>query len=116
MKRDPKFRREGTDIYTEEDISYVEAILGTTIKADTLDGKIDVKIPQGTQPEQKLRLRGKGAPKLGNADVRGDAYITVKVKIPTAVAGKEKELVEQLAKTLADKKGGGFFGGFGGNS
>lgn len=115
VKRDPKFRREGTDVYTEESISYLDAILGTTIKADTLDGKIDVKIPQGTQPEQKLRLKGKGAPKLGNSEIRGDAYITVKVKIPTAVAGKEKELVEQIAKTVADgKKTGGFFGGFGG--
>jgi molecular chaperone DnaJ len=51
---------------------------GTTIKADTVDGKTEVKIPSGTQPEQKLRLKGKGAPKLGS-EVRGDAFITIKV-------------------------------------
>jgi molecular chaperone DnaJ len=96
VKRDPRFKRDGVDVYTEEEISYTEAILGTTVKATTLDGDMDVKIPIGTQPEQKLRLKGKGIPKLGASDVRGDAYITVKVKIPTTVSGKEKELVEQI--------------------
>lgn len=114
VKRDAKFKRDGTEIYSEEEISYYDAILGTTIKADTVDGKLDVKIPSGTQPEQKLRLRGKGAPKLGNADVRGDAFITVKVKIPSNVSGKEKELIEQIASdNNKDKsKTGGFFSGF----
>lgn len=114
VKRDPKFKREGNDIYTDEEVSYVDAILGSTIKADTVDGKMDVKIPPGTQPEQRLRLKGKGSPKLGSADVRGDAFLTVKVKIPTSVSGKEKELVEQIA-ALSEGKKGGFFGGFGGN-
>jgi len=112
VKRDPKFRREGMEIYSEEEISYVDAILGTTIKADTVDGKLEVKIPAGTQPEQKLRLRNKGAPKLGT-DFRGDAFITVKVKIPSGVSGKEKELVEQIAELQEKKKSGGFFSGFG---
>lgn len=113
VKRDNKFRREGTDIFTDEEISYVDAILGTTISADTVDGKMDLKIAAGTQPEQKLRLRGKGAPKLGT-DVRGDAYITVKIKIPTNISGKEKELVEQIAEITEKKKSsGGFFSGFG---
>jgi len=44
VKRDPKFKREGTEIYTEEEISYTEAILGTTIKADTVDGKTEVMV------------------------------------------------------------------------
>lgn len=105
VKRDPRFKRDGVDVYTEEEISYTEAILGTTVKAETLDGKMDVKIPVGTQPEQKLRLRGKGIPKLGASDVRGDAYITVKVKIPTGISGKEKELVEQIDKLNGGRGG-----------
>jgi len=114
VKRDPKFKRDGTDIYSEEEISYVEAILGSVIKADTVDGKMEMKIPAGTQPEQKLRIRGKGATKLGT-DIRGDAYITVKVKIPQTVSGKEKELIEQIADVTDVKKKtqGGFFSGFG---
>jgi molecular chaperone DnaJ len=111
VKKDPKFRREGIDIYTEVDVPYYEAILGASVSADTVDGKTEVKIPAGTQPEQKLRLRGKGATKLGT-DFRGDQFITVKVKIPTNVGGKEKELIESISK-LGDKKGGIF--GFGGN-
>jgi molecular chaperone DnaJ len=102
VTRDGRFKRDGIDVYTEEEIDYTEAILGTTVKADTLDGKMDVKIPVGTQPEQKLRLKGKGIPKLGSSDVRGDAYITVKVKIPSGVSGKEKELVQEL-QTITGK-------------
>ena len=112
VKRDPKYRRDGIDLYTEEEISYADAILGATIKADTVDGKLEVKVPAGTQPEQKLRLRNKGVPKLGTQDFRGDQFITVKVKIPQAVSGKEKELIEEIASLYNDnKKGGkGFFG------
>ena len=112
MKRDPKFKRDGIDIYTDEEISYYDAILGVTVKVDTVDGKMEVKIPPGTQPEQKIRLRNKGAVKLGT-EARGDAFVTVKVKIPQNVSGKEKELIEQIAKE-AGSKGPGFFGGFGG--
>ena len=103
MKSDAKFKRDGTEIFTEEEISYTDAILGITIKADTVDGKAEVKIPAGTQPNQKLRLKGKGAPKLGT-EIRGDAFLTVKVKIPTNVSGKEKELVEQISELTSDKK------------
>ena len=112
VKRDPRFRREGTEIYTEEDISYVGAILGTTVKAETVDGKVEVKIPAGTQPDQKLRLKGKGIPRLGS-DQRGDQYITVKVKIPKDVGGKEKELVQKLAELEAKGNGSGGKGFFG---
>lgn len=115
VKRDPKFKRDGIDIYTDEEISYFDAILGTTIKADTVDGKMDVKIPTGTQPEQKIRLRGKGAPKLGS-ETRGDAFITVKVKIPASISGKEKELIEAIAELNNSTKKSGFFGGFGGST
>lgn len=103
VKRDQKFSRDGADILSNEEITYFEAILGTTIKADTVDGKVDLKIPQGTQPEQQLRLKGKGAPKLGS-DQRGDAFITIKVKIPNNISGKEKELIEQIEE-YSKKKG-----------
>ena len=112
VKRDPRFRREGTEIYTEEEISYVGAILGTTVEAETVDGKVEVKIPPGTQPDQKLRLRGKGIPRLGTEE-RGDQYITVKVGIPKEVSGKEKELIEQVAALEGTKKGDGKKGFFG---
>ena len=111
VRKDPRFRRDGMEIYTEESISYVNAILGTTVQAETVDGTVEVKIPQGTQPDQKLRLKGKGIPRLGSSDQRGDQYITVKVQIPKDVGGQERKLVEQL-RELEEKGGGGkgFFG------
>ena len=115
VKKDQKFRREGIDIFTNEEISYFDAILGTTINADTVDGKLEVKIPVGTQPDQKIRIRGKGAPKLGS-EVRGDAFLTIKVKIPTTISSKEKELIEQIAELSGKEKKGGFFSGFGGSN
>ena len=97
VKKDPKFRREGIDIYTTEVISCFDAILGTTIIVDTVDGKkIEVNIPMGTQPDQKIMINGKGAPQLGSA-VRGRAILTMKVKIPTSISQRERELVEQIA-------------------
>lgn len=112
VKRDEKFERDGLDILTNEEITYADAILGATIKVDTVDGKLDVKVPPGTQPDQKLRLRNKGVPKLGTEDFRGDQYITIKVKIPQLVSGKEKALVEEIATLYAGegKKGKGIFG------
>lgn len=114
VKRSPKFKREGTEIYSDEEVSYTDAILGAKIMAETLDGKTEVTIPAGTQPEQRLRLRGKGAPRMGT-DIRGDAYLTVKVKIPTSISGKERDLIEEL-KSVEDgkrkKDKGGFFSGF----
>lgn len=95
VQKDPRFERQGIDILSTHEISYVDAILGTNIRAEVVDGFVDLKIPAGTQPGQKLRLRGKGAHKLGS-DARGDAFVTVKVDIPTKLSRKEKELLEQL--------------------
>jgi molecular chaperone DnaJ len=109
VKRDPRFRREGTEVYTEEEIPYYSAILGATVKAATVDGEVEVKVPPGTQPDQKLRLRGKGVPRMGS-DTRGDQYITVKVKIPTDVSGEEKKLIEKIAEDGAPSGKKGWFG------
>ena len=69
-----------------------------------MDGQLEVKVPSGTQPEQKLRLRGKGVPKLGTTDFRGDQFITIKVKIPQSVSGKEKELIEEIVTLKKNDK------------
>ena len=66
VKKDTRFRREGPEIYSEVAISYVNAILGSTEKVDTVDGVVDIKVPAGTQPGQVMRIKNKGAPRLGN--------------------------------------------------
>lgn len=113
VKKDPDFKREGMDVYSEIAIPFTDAILGNekqTVK--TIDGTVDIKVPQGTQPGTVLRVRGKGAPKLNALETRGDQYVTVKVDIPKKVDGRAKELVEELA-TLQKQKGDGIFSGFG---
>ena len=65
----PGFRREGMDIYSDVKISYIDAILGTTARAH--GGRMDLKVPAGTQPMTTMRIEGKGAPKLNNVNVRG---------------------------------------------
>lgn len=109
VKPDKDFRREGPEIYSDASISYVDAILGASIKTKVVDGEVTIKVPPGTQPGQVMRLKGNGAPRLGNPDVRGDHYVTMNVEIPKKVSKEEEELVNKL-KELQDKKKGGFFG------
>jgi molecular chaperone DnaJ len=112
VKPDPTFRREGPEIYSEASISYVDAILGASLKTPVVDGEVTIKVPAGTQPGQVMRLKGNGAPRLGNPDSRGDHYVTMKVDIPKELSREEEELVKKL-KDLQDKKGkkkGGLFG------
>lgn len=93
---DPRFRRDGMDIYSEVSVSYLDAILGSTERVPTVDGEMDLTIPAGTQPGTTMRMEGKGAPKLNNLNLRGSQYVKVEVKIPKTLSAKEKALVQQL--------------------
>lgn len=112
VKADSKFRREGPEIYSDAPISYVDAILGASVKCPVVDGEVTIKVPAGTQPGQVMRLKGNGAPKLGNPDVRGDHYVTINVEIPKEISKDEEELIKKL-RDVHDNKGkrkGGIFG------
>ena len=86
------------DIYTEMSVSYLDAILGSTLRVPTVDATVDLKMPAGTQPGTTLRIEGKGAPKLNNVNMRGSHYVKVKVEIPKSISGEEQKLIEQLQK------------------
>jgi molecular chaperone DnaJ len=60
---------------------------------------VELKVPAGVQPAQKLVMKGKGVPKLGNENQRGDHIVTVNVSIPQKLSQRERELVEQLSET-----------------
>ena len=115
VENDAEFQREGNDIKSNISISYIQAILGCTIKVNTVDGQEDLTIPAGTQPNTVLILENKGVPKLGNPVSRGDHRITVKISIPTRVTGEERELLEKLAKVRGETVGKGGIEGFLGN-
>lgn len=115
VETDTEFQREGNDIKSNISISYIQAILGCTIKVNTVDGQEDLTIPAGTQPNTVLILENKGVPKLGNPVSRGDHRITVKISIPTRVTGEERDLLEKLAKVRGETVGKGGIEGFLGN-
>jgi len=94
--------REGELILSEVTISMVEAVLGTEIEVETVDGKITMKIPAGTQPGTNFKLSGHGAPRLGS-DQRGPHIVTINVEIPRNLSKKQKELIEEFAN--AKKRG-----------
>ncbi len=97
VKSDPKLSREGINIYSEISISYLQAILGDTIEIDTVDGKTNLEIPGGTQPNSTLSLENKGVPRLGNPVARGNHDVLIKVKLPTKINEEERDLLEKLA-------------------
>ncbi len=94
LKPDKRFERDGDDIRSEVTISAVDAILGTQIRVDTVHGSFDLKIAEGTQPEQVLRLKGEGMPVSGSSR-NGNHYVTVHIEIPKKLSRKERKLVEE---------------------
>lgn len=103
VKEDRNFRREGPEVYSDASISYVDAILGASVKVPVVDGEVTIKVPPGTQPGQVMRLKGNGAPRLGSPDQRGDHYVTMNIEIPKDVSKEEMALIEQL-KEIQEKK------------
>lgn len=87
--------REGELILSEITIPMVDAVLGTEIDVETVDGKIRMKVPAGTQPGTNFKLSGHGAPRLGS-DQRGPHIVTINVEIPKNITKKQKELIEEF--------------------
>ena len=109
VENDKTFTREGINIRSEITISYLQAILGTRLKVDTVDGEEELTIPAGLQPNTILKLDNHGVPKLGNPVARGDHLIKVKVNIPTKINGEERKLLEELAKIKGENTAKGGF-------
>jgi curved DNA-binding protein len=98
IEEDPQFKRLGNDLYTTADVDLYTAILGGETTVETMSGKLKLKVPPGTQNDTRTRVKGKGFPVYKNEGQFGDLYITYKVKIPTSLTEKEKELFMQLSK------------------
>ena len=108
VKPDRRFQRKGDDLNTSVDIKYPQAALGCEVKIETFDGFETLDIPAGTQPGSKLRIKGRGMPRLRGKG-SGDMNILVKVTISKDLSAKERELLEQIAKemkvTVKNKEG-----------
>ncbi len=99
----PLFHRDGNDIYLELPTTYTQLVLGATVDVPTMDGKGDLKIPAGTQPDTKMRLREKGFPSVQGRG-RGDQYVIVRLEVPRNISSKHKKTVEELRDFDAELK------------
>lgn len=108
VKEHAEMKREGNNIHSDAEVSYIDAILGTQIKVTTVDGPVELKIPPGTQPGTTLLMAKRGAPRLGNSAMRGDHSVHVRVKIPKQLSQDEKKLVEELKELQTKTKVGPF--------
>ena len=93
----PLFDREGPDIHCQVPISFAQAALGDEVEVPTVEGKVTLRIPEGTQAGKVMRLRGKGLPTLRSSH-RGDQLVHIFVETPTRLSDRQRELLEAFAK------------------
>ncbi len=98
------FERDGDNLHAMAKVSMVQAALGAEIEVDGImpDEKVSVRIPEGCQNDQVIRVRGKGMPKF-RSDMRGDMYVHVNVTIPKKLTKSQRELLTKLADELGEE-------------
>lgn len=104
---DQRFQREGYDIVSEKELSFAQAAIGGEIEVETVDGKLNIRVPAGTQPNTLIRLSGRGV-KHVRGSAKGDHYVKIKITIPKKLSKKQKELLEEFEQESA-KSGKGWF-------
>ncbi len=92
---DPRFERDGGNLWRTEQLAIAEAVLGAERDVPTLGASAKVQIPAGTQPDSVLRLRGKGLPRFGGGPP-GDLLLRLQLVVPTALAPEERQLYQRL--------------------
>jgi len=93
------FQRDGFDVYTENEISFPQAVLGDKIDVETIDGTIKVVVPEGTESGQLIRLKGRGIQHLERS-VRGDHYVRVKIRVPKRPSRGVKKILQELESEI----------------
>ena len=108
VERSPLYERRGDDLVIDVPVTYPEAALGATVEVPTPDGPISLKIPAGSQDGKLLRVRGRGAPRLGGSG-RGDVLARVRVRVPQKLTKAERDALEQLQKVSRENPREGAF-------
>ncbi len=113
VKADPRFERRDDDLVAEREVDIAQAALGTTLEVQTLSGdKPHIKIPAGVQHGAQFRIREKGMPKLHGRG-HGDLIVRVKIGVPRELTGRQRELLEELARSFQEHHPNGDAGIFG---
>ena len=98
IKRHEFLERDGNTLIAVVPISFTQAAIGTTIEVPSLEGKKELKIPAGTQYGNVFRIKGHGLPDMRTRQ-RGDQLVQITIETPTKLSGKQKELLNEFAKT-----------------
>lgn len=105
VQGDERFKRDGEDVLTEVQVSFVKATLGGEIEVYTLDdgcnGSATVELKPGTQPDEVMVRRGQGIPRVGESG-RGDHVLQFKVEIPKKLTARQEELMRELATEMGE--------------
>jgi len=97
VREHSKFKRKGSNIYSETTLNLAQAVLGTTLKVETIDGLVNLRVPAGIQPGKKLRLKGRGV-KKADSNGRGDHIVQIDVQIPDSLSDSEKDAFIRFAE------------------
>lgn len=95
VQRHPVLTRDGSDVFIDVPITFVQAALGATLKVPTIDGIVNLDIPEGTQTGSQFRMRGKGIPFMQGSG-RGNQYVTVNVEVPKNLSQRQKEILKEF--------------------
>jgi molecular chaperone DnaJ len=98
VQPNPNFKREELNLVTQITVPFTLAALGGKIRVPMLRGQVELKIPPGTQPDQQLRLRGRGI--TDSSGRTGDLRVKIKVEIPQSLTGEQKKLLREFEKKL----------------
>jgi molecular chaperone DnaJ len=101
VREHPLFQRQDADVVCELPISFPQAALGGKLEVPTLDGKVELTIPAGTQTGRVFRMRGKGIPHLSGQG-RGDQLVHVTVEVPRQLNKRQKELLGEFSESLGE--------------
>ncbi|KAI3920809.1 hypothetical protein MKW98_005635 [Papaver atlanticum] len=104
IKEKAGVRRDGLNLYSKVKIDYSDAILGTVLKVNTVEGLRDIQIPPGTQPGDAVKLASMGIPNMKKPSVRGDHHFVVNVEIPKEISDEERILVQKLSSLKASSR------------
>jgi molecular chaperone DnaJ len=96
VEPDPFFSREGADIHVTVPVGLAQAVLGCTLTVPTIRGEVELKIPAGSQPSDKLLMRGRGVRRL-DGGTSGNQYVHLRVEVPKALTPRQRELMAEFA-------------------
>ena len=103
LKEHSIFERDGADLYCTMPITFPQATLGAQVDAPTLNGKVTIKIPAGTEAGRTFRLRSHGVPDVRASGRKGDLYVRVQIAVPKKMSHKQEELLRQFANETGDE-------------